>query len=269
MRRSESPNRWYEPGAHTHRGSGQKRETSDHPRKLGSSFAGTRRSGGSRDAVAARATGATAPPAGHAHAPANSARLRGPPANWRQRARRCIRSIRSGISPRSSVGPGLQRVAVGGRELKSARRTRFEWPAFNQRISPTTQGRNVNVDPILPPIKGTRVVGEFGLLFRHERVSKFLDIVRGEGVLVEENEWLEKLDQFFHALQIALGFHERSFFQRQRRHGALNRLDDGFLRRRRHPVVTLLRNWNRVKAQAQPRFQSLLRAVMLAMCERS
>ena len=49
---------------------------------------------------------------------------------------------------------------------------------------------------------------------------------------------------------------------------ALNGFHDRFLRRRRHAVVTLFGNGNRVETQPQPVFQSFLRAIVLAMRQR-
>src|SRR5579872_2910681 len=87
-------------------------------------------------------------------------------------------------------------------------------------------------------------------------------------MLVEQDERLEQLDQFFQAFEVSFGLHQRRFLQWQRRHDALNRLYDRLLRRSRHAVVASLGNRNRVKTQAQPGLQSLLRAIVLAVSER-
>ncbi len=71
-----------------------------------------------RGATAARATAAAALPADRAPAPAHSRRRRAASADWRQRARRCIRSSRSGISPRGSVGPSLHGISVCGAQAE-------------------------------------------------------------------------------------------------------------------------------------------------------
>ena len=39
--------------------------------------------------------------------------------------------------------------------------------------------------------------------------------------------------------------------------------------RSRHAPIAFFRNWNRIQSQAQPTFQAFLRAVMLAMRQRS
>ena len=67
---------------------------------------------------------------------------------------------------------------------KLARRARFQWTAFNQRISPLAQCRNVNIDPVLPPVDGSRVVSEGRFLFLHQRVRKLLHVVGDEVMLI-------------------------------------------------------------------------------------
>src|SRR5580693_295047 len=99
-------------------------------------------------------------------------------------------------------------------------------------------------------------------------MRQLLHVVRREVMLVEQNKRLEQLNQFLHPLQISLRFHQRSLLQRQRRHDSLNRFHYRFLRRRRHPLVPLLRHRNRIKPQPQPRFQPYLRPVMLPVRQR-
>ena len=90
----------------------------------------------------------------------------------------------------------------------------------------------MDIDPVLPPVNAARVVTEGRTLFRHQRISQLLHILRHEVVLIQKNERLEQFDQFFDFFQIALRPRERSFAQRQRRNNTLDRLNDRFLRRR-------------------------------------
>ncbi len=136
------------------------------------------------------------------------------PADWRRHARRCIRSHRSGISPRCSVRSRLHGIAIFARCLSfpvaggicSMRGgTRFQRTPFNQRIRPPPQCRNVNVNPILPPVEPRRVIAENLLLLRSQRLRKLLHIVRDKVMLVLQNKRLKQFHQFLHALQVALG----------------------------------------------------------------
>ena len=68
----------------------------------------------------------------------------------------------------ASVGvPGLPTVAPfsGSASCRLRAGTRFQRASFNQRISPLAQRRNVNIDPVIPPVDRLRVVSECCLLF--------------------------------------------------------------------------------------------------------
>src|ERR1700738_1747564 len=146
------------------------------------------------------------PPREHPeHAPA-SLRRRRSPANWKQRARQYIRSIRSGISPRCSVGPGFYGFSVGWRKLKRAGRTRFQRTPFNQGVGPAPQCRNMNIDPIFPPVQRPGVVSKLGALFRYQGVRQFLYIVRRKIMLVQKNKWLEQFEELLQPFKSALRF---------------------------------------------------------------
>ena len=69
-----------------------------------------------------------------------------------------------------------------------------------------------------------RVVAEIRLLFRHQRVSQLLDILRDEIMLIQQNERLKQLNQLFHSFQTSLRPRQRRLPQRQRRHDPLDRL---------------------------------------------
>ncbi len=126
----------------------------------------------------------------------------------------------------------------------------------------------MHVDPVIPPVQQTRLVPKLFPLLFHQRVREFLDIVRREIVLIEQDERLKQLNQLLQPLQIPLRLRQRSLLQRQRRHDPLNRFHNRLLRRRRHPLVPRLRYRNGIKAQPQPRLQPLLRPVMLAVRQR-
>src|SRR3954469_16414394 len=120
-------------------------------------------------------------------------------ANLRRRAHRCIRSSRSGISPRCSIRSGfdcfsLCRVSL----LQFARRARFEWAAFDQRIGPLAQSRNVNVDPVIPPVERGGVIGEGFTLVGNQCLREFLYVLGYKIMLIEQDEWLEEFNQFFY-----------------------------------------------------------------------
>ena len=89
--------------------------------------------------------------------------------------------------------PVLTVSPVGGRwgELKFPRRPGFERSALDQRIRPLAQSGNMNVDPVLPPVNRASAIAESGLFFRHQRVRQLFDIVRGEVMLVQQDEGLE------------------------------------------------------------------------------
>src|SRR3954451_2036007 len=201
-----------------------------------------RRTVGNRGGVAWLATGASGRPAGRARAPVGSATRRADREDWPRHARRCIRSNRSGISPRCSVSSGFYWVAVCGRKLKGARRASLQMTSFYQRISPTAQSRNMDVDPIFPPIERGRIVTKLIPLLGHQRIGKLLHVFCDEIVFIQQNEGFEELDEFFDSLQAAFRFHQRRFLERQRRHDPLNRFHNRPLRWSRHPVIPRLGN---------------------------
>src|SRR5262249_18447638 len=153
-------------------------------------FADIRRTARTPDEAEAHATSVIALPADLSRARAHLARPHGLREDWRRRERRCIRSNRSGISPRCSIRSRSDRVLIRGRKLHCARRTRLQRPTLDQRISPAAQGRDVNVDPILPPVERARIVTKLSAFFGYERVVKFFNVLRHKIVLVKQNERL-------------------------------------------------------------------------------
>src|SRR6202521_3252235 len=232
-------------------------------------FAHIHRRAESPGEAATPATDAAPPRAGPPPAPEGSGQRRDPPADWRPHALRCSPSPRSGISPRCSVSPRLRRFTIRRRQFKATRRAGFQRPSLDQRIRPPPECGNMNVDPIFPPIERAGVIAEFCLLLRNQGIRQLLDVLRGEVMFVQQYEWLEELNEFFQSFQVALRFHQWRLLQWQGSHDSLDRLHDRFLRRRRHAFIPCLRNRYRIKPQPQPGFQPLLRAVVLAVSERS
>src|SRR5215469_6777529 len=236
--------------------------------RCGCESAGTRRSDESPCATAAPARGGP-----RRHAPpccgsGDSGRHRASREDWRRRARQCSRSIRSGKSPRCSVGACFDGSAVRlwfWGKLKASRRTRFQWSALDQRIRPSAQSGNMDVDPVLPPVDRAREVTKSSTLFWYQCIGKFFDVIGDEVMLVLQDKRLEQSDELLYPLQVALGTGQRRALECKRCHDPLDRFDDRFLRRGRHAIVALLRNRDRIKTQAQPVFQAFLRAIVLAM----
>src|SRR5262249_6394442 len=152
--------------------------------------------------VASTATSATLPRAHRARAPADSNSRHAGQADWRRHARRCTPSNRSGKSPRCSVRPRLWATwfhdswrgrIIAAWHLQYPRLAPFQWSPLDQRIRPPPQRGNVNIDPILPPIKARSIVAKRFPLFRNQCLSQFFHIVRYEIVLVLKNKGLKQL----------------------------------------------------------------------------
>ena len=97
-------------------------------------------------------------------------------------------------------------------QRESAMRTLFHRSPLDQRIHPPAQGGDVNVNPIIPPVNGGRIVTERRLLLRRKRRGKQLHILRFKNLLVMQNERLVKLDQFLDADEVALRRASGGFF---------------------------------------------------------
>src|SRR5258707_13412876 len=79
--------------------------------------------------------------------------------------------------------------------MNRPRGPRFKRFPFDQRITPLAQRGDVNVDPVVPPINGFRVVPKSGLLFGWQRGREYLYIGRIEHMLVVQDERLVQLDE--------------------------------------------------------------------------
>src|SRR5262249_50281274 len=136
--------------------------------------------------------------------------------------------------------------------LSRSPRLVFDRAAFDDRIRPFAQGRDMDVDPVIPPVDIVRVVAEGGALFFGQRGCMRLDVSRLADVFVVEYERLVKLDDLCDAVQVALSADERRAHHRQWREDAQQRLNYLFLRRRREFLVALLRDGDRVEVGEQP-----------------
>src|SRR5712691_5508340 len=109
------------------------------------------------------------------------------------------RRVRFGLSRAVTAAPssrhGLQRDIAAWAHF---------WRApLDQRVTPPAQSRNMDVNPIFPPVNRGRIIAEGLALLFGERRGQQLDIFRLEHLLVLENKRLVKLDQFFETLQVA------------------------------------------------------------------
>ena len=145
---------------------------------------------------------------------------------------------------------------------------RFNGLAFDQRIHPPAQRRNVNVDPVVPPIDGVGFIAELRSLIRRQCGRKNFHVVGFEDLLVLQDERLVEINQLFDAHQVPLGPRQWRPAKIQRRRRAIDAPDQDFLRGDGEGAVTLLGNGDSVKACAQPVLQTLLSAIVFAVRER-
>ena len=146
-------------------------------------------------------------------------------------------------------------------------RTLFHRAPFDERIDPPAQRRDMDVNPIIPPVNGGRIVTKRRALFRRKRRGKQLHILSFEDLLVVQDERLVELDQFFDANEVAFLAGQRRLLHLQRGSGAIDALDHGLLRGNGKFLVARFGNGNRVELHAHPVLQTLLRAVVLAVRE--
>ena len=91
---------------------------------------------------------------------------------------------------------GGRRSGSGGLRgpVQLARRARFQRTALHQRIAPAPQRRNVNVDPVIPPVDRFRIELEQRALFGRQRGRKQSRVLALKDVLVVQNKRLVQLD---------------------------------------------------------------------------
>ena len=89
------------------------------------------------------------------------------------------------------------------RKRHVAPRAGFRRTPFDQRIAPLAQRRNVDIDPVVPPIERAGIVAEMA---RSSGGSAALSVPRWrpEYVVVVENERLKERDELDHFFQFAL-----------------------------------------------------------------
>ena len=83
-----------------------------------------------------------------------------------------------------------------------AGRTRFKRAAFHQGIAPAAQCRDVDIDPVIPPIDGFRFERKGAAFVFRKRGGKQTSVFAFEYMFVVQNERLVQFYQFFGAIQI-------------------------------------------------------------------
>src|SRR6185437_17056386 len=168
--------------------------------------------------------------------------------------------------------PGIARLVrdlcgSAADEADIAPRAVFRLTPFDQRIAPLAQRRNVDIDPVVPPVDGARIVAEGGAFIRRQSCAQAFDVDGLEYVVVVENERLEKSDQLDHLLQFALLPGERRTNEGYRLDSAVDGLHDNFLRRRGQLFIASFGHRNRIEFRPQPVLEAVLRTVILAVAE--
>ena len=102
-------------------------------------------------------------------------------------------------------------------QVENSRRCRdSSGTALDQRVTPLAQRRNVDVDPVIPPVDGARLVSERFRSSSGKRRGEQLHVLRFEDLLVVQDERLVELDQLFDAAQITLRARQRRPLELQR-----------------------------------------------------
>src|SRR5207248_2490812 len=144
-------------------------------------------------------------------------------------------------------------------------RPRFEWTPFHQRIAPTAERWDVNIDPIIPPVDGFRLERKVAALVRGQRGGKQARIFTLKNMFVVKDERFIKFNKFFGAGEIAFRFGQWRFLDSKFFREAIDAGDHRLLHRNRKPLIALLGNRNCFKFQLEPVFDSLLGSVMPAV----
>ena len=111
---------------------------------------------------------------------------------------------RAGRRPRMGHVFAAFRSIAGVLQGKSAVRTLFHRAPLDQRIDPPAQRRDMDVNPIIPPVNCGGIVSKRRALVRRKRRGKQLHILGFEDLLVMQDEGLVELDQLFDAGKVAL-----------------------------------------------------------------
>src|ERR1700722_2324912 len=114
----------------------------------------------------------------------------------------CSRRGRRRPSRGVSVRIGGVRIARRCERHRTPR-WRLRSASFDERIAPLPQRRNVDIDPIIPPIEFAHIVAEFGALFGWKRRREPLDIFGFENVIVVQDKWLEERNELSNFIELA------------------------------------------------------------------
>src|SRR6202050_61160 len=170
-------------------------------------------------------------------------------------------------------GGGIASRCAGGarfgarRERHVTSRSSFHGTSFNQRIAPLAQRRNVDVDPVVPPVQGAGVVAEGFALLGRQVGAEALDIGGFKDVVVLEDERLEERDELDHFIQVAFLAGQRSTGEAQGFDALVDSLHDHFLRRGRESLVAGFRDRDGVEFQADQVLEVVARAVILSVAQ--
>ena len=115
------------------------------------------------------------------------------------------------------------------RPIELARRARLQRPPFHEWIAPTAQRRNVDVDPVVPPVDGFRIKREERVLLWRKRGRKQARIFALENMLVVQDEWFVQLDEFFNTNQVAFRSGKRRLLHAQCDGHAVDSRNNGLL----------------------------------------
>ena len=121
------------------------------------------------------------------------------------------------LGPRADAAPCAAifrafRLIAGMLQRKSAVRTHFHRAPFDERVDPPAQGWNMDVNPIIPPVNGGRIVTKRLALFRRKRCGKQLHILSFKDLLVMQDKRLVELDQLFDSSKVAFWRASGGFF---------------------------------------------------------
>src|SRR4029077_6946257 len=152
------------------------------------------------------------------------------------------------------------------RQRHTARRTGFQRTTLDERITPLSQGRNVDVDPVVPPIEAAGIEAEIGAFGWREGGAELFDVKRFENVFVVQDERLEERDEFDYFFEFAFAAGERGL-RGEWFDGAIDGLHESFLRWRGEFLITRFRNRDRMEFQGQAVFEAFLRAIVFAVTQ--
>ena len=110
----------------------------------------------------------------------------------------------SGRSCRSEPAAPAALASYVRSERNIAARARFRRTALDERITPLSQRRNVNVDPVVPPIDAAGIEAEIVAFIRRKRGTQLFHVHRLKYMIVVQNKWFEKRHELDHFFELAL-----------------------------------------------------------------